>query len=109
MKIKIGVSEYNLQMVGGQELMDEYGYDVENVSEIGGSVHPLMERIRINKDLPKSVKQKSFMHEVVHAFMDEIGSDDLYSDEGFVDALSKQMYGFLKNNNLEKIYAYLGC
>ena len=30
------------------------------------------------------------------------------TDEGFVDALAKQLYGFFMRNDVDKIYAFLG-
>ena len=54
-----------------------------------------------------SSQLNTFWHEVVHGLMIEIGARELGEDEGFVDALSRQLYSFYKNNNIEKVYTYL--
>lgn len=52
-------------------------------------------RIRLNKALPQTQKEASFIHEAMHT-MNTTMSHDL------LDSLAEQMYQFLKDNNLLK-------
>lgn len=110
MKIKIGVVDYDARMVSSDVMLDMYGDHHETASDtvVGGYIHPMYGVLYVNKDLPKQQIAQSFFHECVHAMLDEIGQDELSCNEGFVDSFAKQIYGFLKNNNLEKIYTFLG-
>jgi len=74
---------------------------------VGGVMNPMLNTRRINKYNPNQTKKQSFLHECVHAMLDELGQDDLFEDESFVDSFSKQLYGFYMNNNLEKIFKFL--
>jgi hypothetical protein len=39
--------------------------------------------------------------------MYEIGLRELGDDEGFVEALSRQLYAFMRNNDINKVYTML--
>lgn len=110
LKVRIGVTEYDLQAVNDARMNDEYldAMDEESGSSIvGGMVHPILGKMLINNEIPQQAKVQSFFHECVHAMLDELGQGELYSDEDFVDSFSKQIYGLFKYNNLDKIFAYL--
>ena len=116
MKIKIGSSDYDLCLANLKENVKERKSperkDVNNTSEaddcyILGYLDEAFTRIAIEKDSSKLCKKLTFWHEVVHGLMIEIGLRELGEDEGFVDALARQLYSFHKNNNIEKVYTYL--
>lgn len=46
------------------------------------------------------VKQLSFLHEVIHAMLAEIGEEKLRKDERFMDLMARQLYVFLNDNGL---------
>lgn len=110
MKVKIGVTKYDLKLISDQEITaifsDANKEDVENTF-IGGLVSLEQNTIRINKDLPLQTRVQSFFHECVHAMLDEIGESELFQDEDFVDAFSKQIYGLFTANKLDKVLLLL--
>lgn len=48
------------------------------------------------KALKKSLKEKTFFHELVHMILDAMGQDELNKDEDFVDAFAELWYEFEK-------------
>ena len=69
---------------------------------------PFDEQIQVSLQFPHQIRKVTLWHEVVHAMLDELGLNGLMTDEGFVDALAKQIYGFLEKNDIQKLYDYLG-
>lgn len=109
MNVRIGVTDYNISMLSNAEMnagYEEIG-ETEESSIVGGLMHPMLCEIEINKELSAQTRIQSFFHECTHAMLDQIGEGELYADEDFVDAFSKQIYGFCKFNNLDKIYTLL--
>lgn len=108
MKVKIGNTDYEMKKAGEDEIFDVISANEEERinSSVAGCIHKFKTQIMINNEYPDQVKKQTFWHEVLHGMLMEIGSD-MNGDENFVDALSLQIYGVLKNNNLEKIYQYL--
>ena len=96
MKIKIGGSEYKLVI------------EEEFEQDICGAIDPEVGEIQIKNCELSQYKQQTFWHEVVHGMLDEMGSLTLSGNEEFVEGFSRQLYGFYKNNNIEKIYSALG-
>ena len=109
MNVRIGVTDYSIAMLGNESMNEGYEEigELKESSFVGGLMHPLLNEIEINKELPVQTRIQSFFHECTHAMLDQIGEGELYADEDFVDALSKQIYGFCKFNNLDKIYTLL--
>ena len=108
MKVQIGVTDYDMTLVSNETIALEFEQAEDDVSIVGGFVYPLFNQIKINKTLPTQGRIQTFLHEATHAMLDEIGQEELYHDEAFVNAMSKQIYGLFKNNNFEKIYKFLG-
>ena len=110
MKVKIGVTEYDLKLVSDQEIKNSFADandgDAENTL-VAGLVNLAHNTIRINKDLPFQTRVQGFFHECVHAMLDEIGESELFQDEDFVDAFSKQIYGLFTANKLDKVLLFL--
>jgi Zn-dependent peptidase ImmA (M78 family) len=110
MKVKIGVTEYDLKLISDKEMKasfsDANDSDAENTF-VGGLISLAQNTIRINKDLPLQTRIQSFFHECVHAMLDEIGESELFQDEDFVDAFSKQIYGLFTANKLDKVLLFL--
>lgn len=89
--------------------VDKIEFDkVDENNIVAGITNPFNATIDILKSLPAQAKQQTLWHELFHAFFDEIGAMDLSNDEGLVDALAKQVHFFLCNNNLDKIYDFIG-
>ena len=109
MKVKIGVTEYDLKLISDQEIMTIFSdaNDDDENTFVGGLVSLAKNTIRINKDFPLQTRVQSFFHECVHAMLDEIGESELFQDEDFVDAFSKQIYGLFTANKLDKILLLL--
>ena len=119
MKIKIGSSDYDLCLANLKENVKERKSpesperkDVNNTSEedycyVLGYWDEAITKIAVEKDSSKLCNKLTFWHEVVHGFMIAIGLRELGDDEGFVDALARQLYSFYKNNNIEMVYTYL--
>lgn len=103
MKIAIGNSDYTLKKAN-KKTLQKYGTEE---FEIFGSCDFKNEEILIDKELPPSFAKKVFWHEMIHAMLEDIGECELCVDEHFVEALSKQIYGFLNRNNLNKIYSFI--
>lgn len=108
MKIKIGSTDYEMKKVSEDVIFDTLSANEEERknSSIAGCIHNFQTEILINKEYSDQIKKQTFWHEVLHGMLMEIGSD-MNGDENFVNALSLQIYGVLKNNNLDRIYQYL--
>jgi len=48
-------------------------------------------------DRPETHKEKTFLHEVVHVIFDEIGEDDLRSNEKIVDLFANALHQILQS------------
>lgn len=54
--------------------------------------------IRINKDMPREIKDETICHEMVHGILVHLGYSDRCNDEQFVQALGNAIYqGFTIN------------
>lgn len=104
MKLNIGSMVYDLCTANEIPMPDEDGNAL-----LCGCFLPFEEKIYVKKDLPPQVLKQTVIHEITHAFLDEIGCEKLTCDEGFVDALAKQIYSFFERNDLQKIYSYIGA
>ena len=104
MKLIVGATDYELKK-SPKECLCKFNPDEEHMTT--GLCDSLNCEILINEEFPLQIKRQAFWHEVVHAMLEQIGLHDLSLDECFVDAFGKQLYGLHKNNNLEKVYAFL--
>lgn len=109
MKVKIGTTDYDLMVVKPEKMVQDYEAfgDDESDPNMCGFMCPAFNIVRIRDDIPTNSRMHTFIHECTHAMLYEIGND-LYHNEGFVEAMSKQIYGLFYNNNFEKIYKFLG-
>jgi Zn-dependent peptidase ImmA (M78 family) len=94
MKVKIGTCNYNLKI--NKAIRDL------------GLCNPQGLEIVINPSSAKEYNEQVLMHEISHAIMIEIGEEELYHNEEFIDRLGKQLHFFIKNNNVEKLFNYVG-
>ena len=110
MKVNIGVTEYDIKLVSEEEIKKDFqdAYPGSECDVFFGLTDFPENKVKINNAHNKQMKKQTFWHEVTHAMLDEIGMQELNGDEGFVEALSKQIYGVINSNKLDKIYAYLG-
>lgn len=116
MKVKIGSSEYDLYLKNLnvnqkvlKEIKGELPEDLESYDSkyIFGYIDEIEGKIEIEKNSCTNARKLTFWHEVVHGLMYEIGLRELGDDEGFVEALSRQLYAFMRNNNIDKVYTML--
>lgn len=116
MKVKIGSSEYELHLKNldvNKKVLEEINKDSREVSEeydtkyVFGYIDEIVGKIEVEKNSCVNARKLTFWHEVVHGIMYEIGLRELGDDEGFVEALSRQLYGFMRNNDIYKVYAFL--
>lgn len=105
MKVYIGVSEYNVSLAPESEIREQLKTDDD--FDVLGLCNNYSKEILINKDTYPIAKKETLFHELVHAFLDEIGYSTYNNDEVFIDALSKQIMGFFNRNNIDKIYKSL--
>lgn len=49
-------------------------------------------KIKINKDMPESIKKETICHEMVHGILVHIGYTDMSNDEQFVQALGNAIF-----------------
>lgn len=111
MKLNLGSMEYEIILKNPIEEF-ELEKEKENKDEdhvYAGLIVPYDADLYISPEYEAQVKAQSFWHEVMHGVMDEIGRQDLYNDEGLIEAIAKQIYSILKNNDMRKIYEYLGA
>jgi hypothetical protein len=103
MKVKVGSIDYDLKMKSTQEITDFCR--AENV-EVSGLCSEEDEVIFVSHDSPSNSRDRVFFHELTHAMLFEV-NQELSCDENFVDAFSKQLYAFHKNNKLDKIINFI--
>lgn len=108
MKVAIGVTDYDLKKISTEDMLEKSEGIIDVEEAVVGCLERFSYIISINKDFGTQAKQQTFWHETVHAMLDEIGESELCEDEDFVDAFAKQIYGFIRRNKIDKIYAYLG-
>ena len=112
MKVVIGSTDYDLKLVAETVLDGKMNTLSDGKIEDGGVCAGCLERfenvISINKKYTHQTRKQTFWHEAVHAMLDELGEEELCEDEGFVDAMAKQIYSFINRNKIDKIYEYLG-
>lgn len=110
--IEVGATDYDILPMGETEIKKFYmsnpeGDEDDDPGYLFGFTDFKFGYIFVDANLLKEQKRQTFFHELTHVFLDEIGADEMNSDEGFVEALSKQIYGFFKKNNLQEIYDFL--
>lgn len=109
MKLNLGSLEYNLLLKNPAEAFADEKISADDDNIYCGLIVPYRAELYVSPHFTEQTKAQSFWHEVVHGIMDEIGRPELYSDEGFTEAVSKQLYALHKNNNIKKIYDYIGA
>lgn len=102
MNIRIGSTKYKVNLCN--DILLDKDDDV-NQLRMGGMC-TFDSSIDILKGLDSQSLKQTFIHEVTHAILYEMG-DDNWDNEGYVNALSKQIYGFLEDNNIYKLYEKL--
>lgn len=111
MKMKVGFNDYELKRFDNMDkVINEMNMEEDKYVSIDGACNPWKRKIRIVDDEGNAAgyNEQTLWHELVHAMLHEIGRSDLWDDEVLVDNLGKIIWSFLKNNNLVKIYEYLG-
>lgn len=104
MKTQIGATNYELLLMPQSQLSELLSEDMSDALAYINNVDCV---ICVSNDMPIQTMQQSFFHEVVHGMLEEIGERDLNSDEGFVEAMAKQLYSFYTRNNTEKILNHI--
>ena len=60
-----------------------------------GEYDPSKNVIRIKKDINKDQQEQTYLHEIVHCALCNLGYDNLNNDEVFVDTFSKALHQIL--------------
>lgn len=99
--VKIGSLKYLTKILPKNLIKEEFGQDAV------AAINNISCEMLLPNDIPLSVSQQSFFHESVHGMLDELGMYELNDNEGFVDALAKQLYVFFTENDIAKIMKIL--
>lgn len=99
-KVNIGVTEYDLYVNPQERIAEKLP---EEMAESLAFIDSMTCEIHISSNIPTQLMKQCFFHEVTHGMLDEIGMQELNADEGFVDALSKQIYALFIKNDVAKI------
>lgn len=73
-------------------------YKVEEVDTVNktdprrGEINYLTNGIRIDKNMPKTLKNQVLMHEILHAIFDLLGFDNLAEDEEKVQSIATALH-----------------
>lgn len=94
-KLKAGGHIYNISLVNGEsELANKQWLGKTAISDC---------KMVLDKSLPQSKLEETFLHEILHICFDLAGIDRSDEKEEFlVNSLSNQLYPILKGNNLLK-------
>ena len=81
----------------GCEITVEYDDELEH-DECLGKAYLDMNKIKLTtRDIPRDMLEHSFLHEVVHFFLDKLGLDELNKDEAKVDAIAGLWHQYEKS------------
>ena len=78
-------------------------YHVEEVDCVNkfeprkGEINFMTNEIRIDKSLPKDLKEQTLLHEIIHAICDLLGMDELCEDETKVQGLATALHQVLSD------------
>lgn len=108
MKIVIGSCNYKLSLNTADYIQKKFKSFLKEDDITSGIISPLDATIHISNNFPLQTRVQTFLHECIHGMFDELGQSGLYCDEDLVDSLAKQLYIFLKKNDLNKIEKFLG-
>lgn len=61
-----------------------------------GEYDPVKNTIKIKKGLLPEQEVQTFLHEIVHCILDNLGYKNLHEDEVFVDTFAKALHQVLK-------------
>jgi len=80
-------------------------YTVEEVDTVNktrprrGEINYLTNEIKIDKNMPASLKEQVLMHEILHAVFDLIGLDKLSEDEKKVQSIATALHHVFSSND----------
>ena len=57
-----------------------------------GEINYLTSEIRIDRNMPKTLKEQVLMHEILHATFDLLGLDELAEDENKVQSIATALH-----------------
>ena len=78
-------------------------YHVEEVDCVNkfeprkGEINFMTNEIRIDKSLPKDLKEQTLLHEIIHAICDLLGMDESCEDETKVQGLATALHQVLSD------------
>lgn len=79
-------------------------YTVEEVECVSkdelrrGEINFLTNRIKIDKTMPRDLKNQVLMHEITHAIFDLLGYEDLCTDENKVQSIATALHQVIRDN-----------
>lgn len=85
--VKIGATTYTVKQVQGASKLDP---------RFAASITQASQTIVVDGDMAFDVLETSFLHEVIHGMLYELGYTD--HDEVKVDGLAHQLHQLIKNN-----------
>lgn len=90
MELKILASEYEVIEVE----------QIDKNRRVLGEIDYTEQTIKLEKDLPKELKNETLIHEILHGILEKLGYDDINNDEQKVQSIASTLYCVLKENNL---------
>jgi hypothetical protein len=87
-KVKIGVSEYDVDFVEA----------VHKDRLLLGQIDYQNLTIRVDKDYPILTQKITLLHEILHGLFYEISEDELRENEKLVDQLARLLFQLIKDN-----------
>ncbi len=79
-------------------------YEIEEVECVSkdelrrGEINFLTNRIKIDKTMPRDLKNQVLMHEIMHAIFDLFGYEDLCTDENKVQSIATALHQVIRDN-----------
>ena len=92
----------NINILGMKHKIKNCDVIDNNVTTMG-QVDLFNQIIKIKNEMGKEVKQQTLMHEIIHAVLFNLGYNDEYTNEKFVQQLSLGIYQLIKDNDINKI------
>lgn len=81
----------------GQEYVVNFVDSIDSKDSMGECI-PMNNEIRIKKDLPYSLQEQVYCHELMHCILINLSYNKLNDDEVFIDRLGQCLHQILKTS-----------
>lgn len=95
--VKRGIKEINI--LGVIYTIEEV-YVVNKTEQRRGEINFLTNEIKIDKNMPQSLKNQVLMHEILHAVFDLLGLSELAEDEEKVQSIATALHQILTTQTI---------